>query len=278
MLADLDQRFGNLGLAAAAYNAGPTRVANWARRRRHIAGRDSRLRLEDHRPHRRGLGRRRQECDHCRQCKKYSAILPAGCDYDSSRRARNRHGHGALCALGHSTRRQFLESSRPGRASREPGAVTPLCSATCCPSSLARDCSAAAGAPIIACVWANPIVARQIASAIKSCTSEGLASCWRIERASPLEGGTGSRPFRHVMPPARAPWHQPFASRYVDRPGIRGFAIHRHCLDRDAAFCARRASSRYIWGISGDRLHRNYQAFLSPNGGHTSASDRTMGF
>jgi hypothetical protein len=29
LLADLKQRFGNLGLAAAAYNAGPLRVANW---------------------------------------------------------------------------------------------------------------------------------------------------------------------------------------------------------------------------------------------------------
>jgi hypothetical protein len=29
LLSDLKQRFGNLGLAAAAYNAGPTRVANW---------------------------------------------------------------------------------------------------------------------------------------------------------------------------------------------------------------------------------------------------------
>jgi hypothetical protein len=29
LLADLKQRFGNLGLAAAAYNAGATRVANW---------------------------------------------------------------------------------------------------------------------------------------------------------------------------------------------------------------------------------------------------------
>jgi hypothetical protein len=29
LLAELKQRFGNLGLAAAAYNAGPTRVANW---------------------------------------------------------------------------------------------------------------------------------------------------------------------------------------------------------------------------------------------------------
>ncbi|HWG05162.1 MAG TPA: lytic transglycosylase domain-containing protein, partial [Beijerinckiaceae bacterium] len=29
LLRDLQQRFGNLGLAAAAYNAGPTRVTNW---------------------------------------------------------------------------------------------------------------------------------------------------------------------------------------------------------------------------------------------------------
>src|SRR5262249_62093868 len=29
LLADLKQRFGNFGLAAAAYNAGPARVANW---------------------------------------------------------------------------------------------------------------------------------------------------------------------------------------------------------------------------------------------------------
>jgi hypothetical protein len=29
LLADLKQRFGNLGLAAAGYNAGPSRVANW---------------------------------------------------------------------------------------------------------------------------------------------------------------------------------------------------------------------------------------------------------
>lgn len=32
LLADLKQRFGNLGLAAAAYNAGPARVANWLAR------------------------------------------------------------------------------------------------------------------------------------------------------------------------------------------------------------------------------------------------------
>jgi len=34
LLADLNRRFGNLGLAAAAYNAGPTRVADWLAGRR----------------------------------------------------------------------------------------------------------------------------------------------------------------------------------------------------------------------------------------------------
>ena len=34
LLRDLKQRFGNLGLAAAAYNAGPNRVADWLARRR----------------------------------------------------------------------------------------------------------------------------------------------------------------------------------------------------------------------------------------------------
>src|SRR5207344_2816006 len=31
LLADLDRRFGNIGLAIAAYNAGPSRVASWLR-------------------------------------------------------------------------------------------------------------------------------------------------------------------------------------------------------------------------------------------------------
>ena len=32
LLADLERRFGNLGLAAAAYNGGPARVTSWLRR------------------------------------------------------------------------------------------------------------------------------------------------------------------------------------------------------------------------------------------------------
>src|SRR3979411_2581291 len=36
LLADFKQRFGNLGLAAAAYNAGPARVANWLPRHAHF--------------------------------------------------------------------------------------------------------------------------------------------------------------------------------------------------------------------------------------------------
>ena len=36
LLRDLKQKFGNLGLAAAAYNAGPKRVADWLARRRSL--------------------------------------------------------------------------------------------------------------------------------------------------------------------------------------------------------------------------------------------------
>ena len=49
LLAELELRFGNLGLAAAAYNAGPTAVAKLARRQR-APLRDAGLRARDHRP------------------------------------------------------------------------------------------------------------------------------------------------------------------------------------------------------------------------------------
>jgi soluble lytic murein transglycosylase-like protein len=36
LLSSLKQRFGNLGLAAAAYNAGPKRVSDWLRKKRRL--------------------------------------------------------------------------------------------------------------------------------------------------------------------------------------------------------------------------------------------------
>ena len=44
-LRDLRREFGNLGLAAAAYNAGPRRVREWLAGTRRDAGRDAQLRL-----------------------------------------------------------------------------------------------------------------------------------------------------------------------------------------------------------------------------------------
>ncbi len=54
LLAELELRFGNLGLAAAAYNAGPTAVDNWLAGKDALPVRDAGLRARDHRL----LGRR----------------------------------------------------------------------------------------------------------------------------------------------------------------------------------------------------------------------------
>ena len=48
-LRELRGQFGNLGLAAAAYNAGPQRVRDWMAGSRTLAGRDPQLRAGDHR-------------------------------------------------------------------------------------------------------------------------------------------------------------------------------------------------------------------------------------
>ena len=53
-LNQLRSRFGNLGLAAAAYNAGPRRVQEWSRARLDAAG-DAPLRLKHYRCHGRGV-------------------------------------------------------------------------------------------------------------------------------------------------------------------------------------------------------------------------------
>ena len=50
LLRKLNDRFGNLGLAAAAYNAGPQRVHAWMAERRDVAERNPRLCDPDHRP------------------------------------------------------------------------------------------------------------------------------------------------------------------------------------------------------------------------------------
>ena len=47
---ELNKQFGNLGLAAAAYNAGPRRVSDWLAKKRRDARRDAQLRGPDHRP------------------------------------------------------------------------------------------------------------------------------------------------------------------------------------------------------------------------------------
>ena len=56
-LSDLSQRFGNLGLAAAAYNAGPDRVSDWLAEDGTLPFESSILRSFRHRHPRRDLGR-----------------------------------------------------------------------------------------------------------------------------------------------------------------------------------------------------------------------------
>ena len=60
-LSELRSQFGNLGLAAAAYNAGPRRVQEWLAQNRPDAPGNAQLRFRHHRHLRRRLGRRRQE-------------------------------------------------------------------------------------------------------------------------------------------------------------------------------------------------------------------------
>ena len=59
-LHELQTKFGNLGLAAAGYNAGPGRVSAWLAGRRALAGRDAQLRRHHHRLDRRTNGPRRR--------------------------------------------------------------------------------------------------------------------------------------------------------------------------------------------------------------------------
>ncbi len=60
-LNELRGQFGNLGLAAAAYNAGPRRVQDWLDGKGSMPSRDAQLRCRDHGIADRGLGCRRQE-------------------------------------------------------------------------------------------------------------------------------------------------------------------------------------------------------------------------
>ena len=75
LLAELRQQFGNLGLAAAAYNAGPGRVAKWLAKAERSADRDAGLCFDRHAASRRGMGggRRRRSwtrrrCFRIRSC------------------------------------------------------------------------------------------------------------------------------------------------------------------------------------------------------------------
>ena len=58
--ASCNEQFGNLGLAAAAYNAGPRRVSDWLAKRGELPGETRNYVLAHHRPRRPTSGRRRE--------------------------------------------------------------------------------------------------------------------------------------------------------------------------------------------------------------------------
>jgi soluble lytic murein transglycosylase-like protein len=61
LLRDLSQRFGNLGLAAAAYNGGPNRVSAWLAGNGSLPAETQDYVRKDYRPLSRGLGRSGEE-------------------------------------------------------------------------------------------------------------------------------------------------------------------------------------------------------------------------
>ncbi len=106
-IVELTVRFGNRGLAAAAYNGGPARVASW------LAGkgpgaRDQTIRVHCHWSHRGRMG----VCPPSRNPGKAGSrpVLPAG---DGALRARaSRIGRGTDRALGRAARGKFLQRAR----------------------------------------------------------------------------------------------------------------------------------------------------------------------
>src|SRR5947199_8861744 len=110
-LADLRRRFGNLGIAAAAYNAGEARVANWLRGQgglpnetrayvRFVTGRDAEEWI--------GSG----SSNAAGASVTVEAAEPQSCCRDgriAPRRRRRRRGGRHLGAVGRTARRQFLE-------------------------------------------------------------------------------------------------------------------------------------------------------------------------
>ncbi|MGO9236638.1 MAG: lytic transglycosylase domain-containing protein [Methylocella sp.] len=119
LLADLKQRFGNLGLAAAAYNAGAARVANWLSGAGKLPAetRDYVLTITRHPV---GLDRRCRGGNDNRRRTILEAILFTNDSRRSPLRTSVRCRLRALCALERPARRQFFEGSGAGRLHPRP--------------------------------------------------------------------------------------------------------------------------------------------------------------
>jgi len=119
LLADLKQRFGNLGLAAAAYNAGPARVANWLAGHGNLPAetRDYVLTITRH-PVEDWTGAAAAETITGSAISSKQSCLQATA---AIRRSEPRYVPlGALCAVGRPARRQFFEGGGAGRLHTRP--------------------------------------------------------------------------------------------------------------------------------------------------------------
>ena len=120
LLADLKQRFGNLGLAAAAYNAGPARVANWLVGHGNLPAETGGLRSDHHATSSPRLDRRRRGGNDNRQRNILEAILFTSDSRHSPLRTSLGCRLSTLCTLGRPARRQFFEGGGAGRLHTRP--------------------------------------------------------------------------------------------------------------------------------------------------------------
>jgi Transglycosylase SLT domain len=120
LLADLKQRFGNLGLAAAAYNAGPARVANWLAGHGNLPAetRDYVLTITRH-PVEDWIHDTAAETITDGAISSKAILFTSDSRY-SPLRTSLRCRLSALCALGRSARRQFFEGGGAGRVHTRP--------------------------------------------------------------------------------------------------------------------------------------------------------------
>ena len=117
-LHDLKTQFGNLGLAAAAYNAGPGRVSAFLANRSSAAERDAQLCRDHHRLDRRRMGLAVAAAD-AGDHDPAGHPLHAACQSDPGAEGGGAADRVLCAALGHAAHRQLVGDQGLGHLSRE---------------------------------------------------------------------------------------------------------------------------------------------------------------